>query len=180
MARPTRRALLVSTGSLLTTVTAGCLGLVPSGRDPPEHDCSGIRRPTPDAPDEPNVVEPASYSGPPSDPTDEGDLTSYVESFERAFRRNSLVREHDGGLVEFGIGDQETWTKSAPAGAGVAGIEYTFHYTDRRGTIADSGMNLAVYYVDTSVAVRAHERGRREDGTHPDPWEDGVTVACFD
>ncbi len=145
-----------------------------------EPDCFEVTRPTTDESNEPDAVAPASYPGPPSDRTDESDLTGFAESFERAFRRNGLVREHGGDLVEFGFTTDETWTENAPDDGGVAGVEYRYHYTLRDGVIADSPTNVAVYYVDASVAVRAHARGRRDAGTEPDPMEEGVTVACFD
>jgi len=175
-----RRQALASVASGVVLATAGCLG---DGREDdieqPEYNCSRVDRPEPDALEDPDAVAPTPYPDPPDGDGTDAALTEYVENFERAYRRNRLVQSDGSDLRKFGFSPGETWIVERAPAAGVAGVQYTFWHETKR-THADSGNRVAVYYVDESVALRAHESGRRENGVEPDPLETGQEVACFE
>jgi hypothetical protein len=60
----------------------------------------------------------------------------------------------------------------------------TFYYDTGRPeetvVIADSPYHTAVYYVDGSVALRAHRDGSRTRDDVPDPRDTGEEVACYE
>lgn len=175
-----RRALLLATTAALPTA-ADSSSI--AGSDAPEYDCSRASRPEPSAPDSSDSVKPASYPDPPADPEDDDRLVAFVEAFEEAYRRNSLVERDGEYITYFEFFTSETWTEDAPEGAGVAGVEYVFTYReefDGDVGIGDSAPQTAVYYVDDSVALRAHRKGRRGHSVVPDPREDGDEVACYE
>lgn len=125
---------------------------------------------------------PATYPDPPQNP-DGDELVAFVEDFEETYRRNSLVQRRGESVISFGFFTAETWIEEASAGAGVAGVEYAFTYReeiDGDVAIADSPYHTAVYYVDGSVALRAHREGSRTSGDVPDPREAGNQVACYE
>lgn len=176
-----RRSFLLVTAAALPTV-AGCQN---TGRaDAPEYDCSRASRPEPSAPDRSDAVRPAAYPDPPANPGTDAQVTAFVEDFEAAYRRNLLVQRWGENLTGFGFSTSATWTADARSAAGVAGVEYTFYYETGRPeeTVvhADSPYHTAVYYVDDSVALRAHREGSRSRGDDPDPREDGDEVACYE
>lgn len=177
-----RRALLLSAAALAPA--AGCAGAGFRGSDAPEYDCSRASRPEPPAPDDSDAVRPAAYPDPPADPGDDTQVTAYVEDYEAAYRRNLLVQRWRGNMTSFGFSTSATWTADARSEAGVAGVEYTFYYETGRPeeTVvhADSAYHTTVYYVDGSVALRAHREGSRTRGDVPDPREDGHEVACYE
>ena len=174
-----RRALLLGTAAALPSL-AGCSSA--GSPDTPEYDCSRASRPEPPAPDDSDAVRPAAYPEPPADPGNDAQVTAYVEDFEAAYRRNRLVGRWRGEMTAFGFSTAETWTVDSAGDAGVAGVEYTFHYTTESNDVAvvDSPYHTAVYYVDGSVALRAHRDGSRTRGDVPDPREEGHEVACYE
>lgn len=176
-----RRTAISTAGSCVAIAIAGCLN---NGTDiaQPEYDCSRVSRPEPNALEDPDAVSPGSYPDPPDDAGAEAALTEYVENFERAYRRNRLVASEGSALIRFGFSPRETWVVDSSSGAGVGGVQYTYWFEIDKGGIThfDSSNQVAVYYVDESVAVRAHEEGRRDAGIEPDPREAGVEVACFE
>jgi hypothetical protein len=175
-----RREALGSVASCVGVVIAGCVGDgSEDGLDQPEYDCSRVDRPEPDAPEGPDALAPSSYPRPPADAGTDAELTEYVSDFEQSYRRNRLIQSRGPDLRKFGFSPREIWIVESGAAAGVAGVQYTFWH-ETESIHADSGNRVAVYYVDESVAIRAHERGRREDGVEPDPRETGQEVACFE
>jgi hypothetical protein len=202
-----RRMAMVAVGSCATMAIAGCADVGDGDGDSdgdegadgdgsessdgsgdgavltqPEYDCSRVSRPDPDAPETPDAVGPVPYPDPPDDAGAGAALTEYVENFERAYRQNRLVASEGSALVRFGFSPREMWIVDSSSSAGVGGVQYTYWYEIEEGGIThfDSPNEVAVYYVDGSVALRAHEEGRREDGVEPAPLETGAEVACFE
>lgn len=210
MKGPIRRRDLL-TGIGLSGVLAGCLGTerlagnndaeTPTerieiseggtsfeGRDePPEYDCETADRPEPDAPDasEEEAVEPLSYPDPLDSFDDDTTTIEYVEAYERAYRRNTLVAEWGAQLIQFSMGIEGTKRFDSPVDAALVRIQYHYSETVEQsdGTVVgDSPTIFVTYYLDQSVVIRAESSDRPEDldALDPDPWLAGNPVECFE
>lgn len=175
-----RRQVLLGSSAVLIPIT-GCLGF--RGSDPPTYDCSRSARPEPESRENPDAVMPAAYPDPPATSRSDVEMERFVERFEEAYRHNQLVQSEGNDLRRFGFDSDGTWTVDSPKEGGVVGIEYQYFYEmegDSRNIVVDSPTQTAVYYVDESVAIRAHTEGLRTKGTELDPREHGRVVACFE
>ncbi|QLG60648.1 hypothetical protein [Halorarum salinum] len=204
-----RRNLLTGVG--LSGILAGCLGTERlAGNDdaettteqtglsregtsfedrdePPDYDCETADRPEPDAPDTSaeEAVEPTSYPDPLDSFDDDDSTVEYVEAYERAYRRNTLVAEWGARLTQFFVGIEGTKSFSSPGNAALVRIQYHYSETVERsgGTvIGDSPTIFVTYYLDQSVLIRAESSDRPEDlaALDPDPWLAGDPVECFE
>lgn len=152
-------------------------------RDPPSSD----NLPTVDrlpATEPPNAtddtIQPLSYPDKPAAYTAES-VAEFVEAYERAYRRNSLLNDHGSVLIAQGLYSNGAETLAVTEGAGIGRIQYTYsasiEETDRV-IVEDSVSYLVTYYVDESVVVRAATTDQREhrDVLVPDPWGSGVIL----
>lgn len=124
-----------------------------------------------------DTVSPINYPAPLRKFT-EDDVESNVDSFERAYRRNLLLREHGRFLIEQSF--DVDWVQALVVGedAAIGRIQYRYSESIDQGgevVIGDSPTIVASYYLDESLVVRAEDKGRREqrDELDPDPWETG-------
>lgn len=196
-----RRRLVSLAGGGLPVLLGGCLdgvwegggpGLLSSERsEPPEYDCEEADRPEPDPPDDEDAIGPATYPDRPESLTDDERMVQYVEAYEEAYRRNSLVAKYWNSLVRFGMSVSETWTYDDPDDAAVVRLQYRYseEVETRDGVmVGDSATIFVSYYVDASVVIRAERTGLREDESElrpndafdPDPWEQGEPLECFE
>lgn len=136
--------------------------------------------------DEDWSVEPADYPERPGSLSDAAAVRTYVEDYERAYKRNEWLEQLEAELVGFGMDVERTWNHDSAAGTAIARLKYTFWFTDEEedGSLAagHSEVIYASYYVDDAVVLRAADAGRREDvvARDPDPLETGEPVECFD
>lgn len=126
------------------------------------------------------TVAPIPYPDKPSSYNPET-LEDFIESYERAYRRNDLLRAHGGKLISQGFDFDWTRTLAISDGVGVGRTQYRFNEAVKENdgiVIGDSATHVVTYYVDESVVVRAETTGRREhrDVLVPDPWESGVIL----
>lgn len=162
-----------------------------SRTEPPAYDCEETDRPEPDPPDDEDAIGPATYPDRPESLTDDERMVQYVEAYEAAYRRNSLVAKYWNSLVRFNLSVSETWTYDGPDDAAVVRLQY--QYSDEVETrdgvmVGDSPTIFVSYYVDASVVIRAERTGLREDESElrpddaldPDPWKLGEPLECFE
>lgn len=127
-----------------------------------------------------DTVAPIGYPERPESYTDES-VGAFVESYERAYRRNGLLAEYGGSLIDQGTAVDWVRTLDATTTAGVGQLQYRYSATIDEGeeiVVSDSPTVVATYYVDDSVVARAEATGRRErrDVLDPDPWEAGEVL----
>jgi hypothetical protein len=179
---------------LLSTVAAapflaGCSTISSSGdsvlekREPPSRDeLSTESRPPAeepaDATDE--TVSPRAY---PTKPPSYGDdaTRQFVESYERAYRRNDLLGRRGSALVTQGFSFDWSETIAADEEAGVGRCQYRYDETTEDGDgviVGDSPTTVVTYYVDDSMLVRTEATGEADerDELDPDPWRTGVIL----
>lgn len=149
---------------------------------PTPADLSTIVRPPATEPPDPmeDTVPPLSYPDKLTSYTAET-VAEFAESYERAYRRNSLLDEYGRSLIDQGSYFDWTRTLAVSDDAGVGRSQYRFsdtiEYADRIDT-GDSPTLVVTYYVDDSIVVRAETTGRQEhrDVLAPDPWVTGVVL----
>lgn len=174
-----------------TTETNGTDVPLGTRTDPPEYNCEAADRPEPDAPDDEDAIAPAEYPIRPASLTDDERAVRYVEAYEEAYRRNSLVEQYRNRLVRFGMSVGETWTYDGPNDAAVVRLQYRYSEeveTANGIVVGDSPTIFVSYYVDESVVVRAKRTGLREGESEldpdpaldPDPWKEGEPLECFE
>lgn len=150
------------------------------GREPPSRDeliragRPPAKRPTTS---DPSTVEPIPYPERPNSYT-ESSIQNFVESYEEAYRRNLLLGEYGGSLIDQGTYVDWTYVFDVTESAGVARLQYTYSVSQRqngRVVVSDSNSYLVTYYVDDSMVVRAQveDSAAQRDILEPDPWEDG-------
>lgn len=111
-------------------------------------------------------------------------MGAYVESFERAYRRNVLVRRWDDRLLDFGVGVHGVTTDDVDGGT-KALIEHAYwENVEAQGgdgvVHGDSPITRVAYYVDESGAWRGPDEEPVDEESAPDPREVGEPVACFE
>jgi hypothetical protein len=174
-----------------TTGTDGIENPLDARAEPPAYNCEEATRPEPDAPDDEDAIAPAAYPDRPGSLSDDERAVQYVEAYETAYRRNSLVAQYWNQLVRFSVSVDERWTYDVPTDAAVVRLQYRYSEeveTPNGIVIGDSPSIFVSYYVDESVVVRAERRGRREDESEsgsepaldPDPWREGEPLECFE
>ncbi|WP_459881877.1 hypothetical protein [Halorubrum gandharaense] len=177
--------------SLVTTtpILAGCLSTFSSGEEirgesaPPSRDDLEIApRPTAEEPSSATneTVSPKQY---PNKPTsyDPDSIEKFVETHERAYRRNDLLNRFGGDLVSHSSHWDWTVTLETTESAGVGRCQYKYSETQREHgeeIIGDSPNIVVTYYVDDSMVVRAEDTGEasNRDELQPNPWESGAVL----
>lgn len=142
-------------------------------------------RPRPPAEEPPgatgDTASPRAYPERPREYT-EGSVSTFVQSYERAYRRNDVLADHGRDLeVQDSVFDWAV-TLDATGTAGVGKCQYRSSYRAERTTpvYSDSPTTVATYYVDDATVVRASDTAAdqldRRDDLSPDPWESGVVL----
>jgi hypothetical protein len=174
-----RRSVLAGAAGGLGLALAGCLSADADPAD--EVDCADADRPEPELPDDApgDAIEPADY--PEGPPTDESPV-AYVEAYESAYRRNSIIEGADGHVVGFGASPSGEVT-DRPADGTVVRLRYQYYWEVRRAADespihADSPVVVVAYYVDESIVLRAEAEGHDADA--PDPLAEGRLLACHE
>jgi hypothetical protein len=121
----------------------------------------------------PYPEKPASYT--------EKTATSFIKQYERAYRRNRLLKEDGGQLVAQGFTFDFTMIVDCSDSACVGRTQYQFTATRENGDsliVEDSEMILVAYYVSDSMVVRAEaDRPHTQTGVlFPDPWKTGTIL----
>lgn len=185
-----RRFLAAAAGGLL----AGCSSQSTEGETllerpipPPREDLDTAPRPPAEAPPDArdDTVDPRQY---PSKPTeyDEATLENFVESHEKAYRRNAVLDRWGGDVVQMSFNRFWTATLATKDGAGVGKCEYKYSYLEDDGegpkVASDSTFWEVSYYVDDSTIVRAEATSHDERTTDlsPDLWKTGVVLESTD
>lgn len=182
-----RRRLLGAVASF--PFVAGCSQVLSSGngvladRDVPERDQLLERsRPPAERPADAGeeTVESLQYPAKPTTYNDET-VKTFVETHERAYRRNNLLDKYGGDLVYHNVDFSWTVTIDTSGHAGVGRCQYTFTTRIQDGDdyiVGDSATNLVTYYVDEEMIVRARDTGATDhrQGLAPDPWKTGVVL----
>lgn len=178
---PTDQATTTSSGEseTPTTVSDGIL----RERDPPSSDnLSTADRPS--ATEPPNAtqdtVPPLSYPDKPASYNTET-VADFVEDYESAYRRNSLLQEHKSELIAQGTSVHWTGTLATAEEAGIGRMQYAYSASYEDGeqvVVEDSAIHLVTYYVDESVVVRAGitDQAEHRGVLRPDPWIRGVIL----
>lgn len=127
-----------------------------------------------------DTVSPLPYPDKPASYTAET-VAEFVQSYERAYRRNGLLDEYGRSLIGQTSAFDWTHTLAVADDAGVGRSQYRYSETVERTNgivIGDSPTHVVAYYVDDAVVVRAERTGRQEnrDVLAPDPWETGVAL----
>lgn len=127
-----------------------------------------------------DTVSPRDYPAKPTEYTDQS-IQTFVESHERAYRRNGLLARWGSAVVSQGFEFDWTVTLNTNEGAGIGRCQYRYNWTTKEGddyTVGDSATIVVTYYVDDSMIVRAEDTGRveRRHELAPDPWESGVIL----
>lgn len=152
-------------------------------RDPPSPDTLTTAD-RPSATEPPNAtqdtVSPLSYPAEPASYTTET-VADFVEAYESAYRRNSLLQEHQSTLIAQGAFVRSTGTLATAADAGIGRMQYVYSASYEDGeqvVVEDSAMHLVTYYVSESVVVRAGitDRAEQRGILRPDPWMTGVVL----
>lgn len=166
------------------TTTDGETTLLADRDPPPAEGLPTTVRPAAGEPPNPSgdTVAPTGYPERPESYTDES-VGGFVEGYERAYRRNGLLAEYGGSLIDQGTAVDWVRTLDATTTAGVGRLQYRYSATIDEGeeiVVSDSPTVVATYYVDDSVVVRAAATGRRErrDVLDPDPWETGEVLSA--
>jgi hypothetical protein len=150
-------------------------------RDPPADLQTATRPPAAEPPDPTDdTVSPLAYPDRPESYT-AGGVEAFVEAYEGAYRRNSLLGDHGRALIAQGSAFDWTHALAVAEDAGVGRCQYRYSESVERAdgvVVGDSPTMVVTYYVDDSVVVRAESTGRRErrDVLDPDPWETGFVL----
>lgn len=182
-----RRRLLGVVASL--PFVAGCSRILQSDtgvladREVPEQDQLLERtRPPAERPDAASEETVESLQYPAQPPTYNNEtVQTFVETHERAYRRNELLDKYGGNLVSHRFDFSWTVTIDTSGQAGVGRCQYTFTTRIEDGDdyiVGDSATNVVTYYIDDDMIVRAQDTGET-DQRHtlaPDPWKTGVVL----
>lgn len=162
-------------------------GLLADRGSPPVDKLLSETRPSAERPRDANeeTVDPIWYPGKPASYSSRS-VRSFVETFERAYRRNEVLGKYGGGLVAHRFDFDWTAALDASETAGVGRCQYSYTTAERSDSadddasriVGDSPTYVVTYYVDDSVVVRAEDSGKvdRRDELTPDPWESGVVL----
>lgn len=182
-----RRRALLAGSSFLGVLLSGCAGGYSGGeQETPAYDCDETDRPTspPSDADLPGGQARYAYPERPDSLSNESTVRTFVTSYERAYRRNTLREDHGSSLDYIDISINETAIHEAPEGAAIVRLTYHYGYGTAEGgdlVHADSPQISVSYYIDDAVLLRAATEGHREDEAepYPDPVDQGQPVECF-
>ena len=172
------------------TATAGWA--IDAPEMPPNVSCSAVSRPMAESVDREEALAPREYPGRPPSELAGGAGVAYVTTFERAYRQNDEMLSNtdlatDGGrdsyLTRFDITVQDSWVAAGPSGSAVVRLRYVGSGSVHPGLEFDYATQYVTYYVDSTRVVRARTTRHDFEGVDaldPDPWTDGVPVACFE
>lgn len=184
----------------LSPMVAGCSVLAPSTSTPTTTEDTILGKPSPPPVGElrtdtrPPAEEPTGVTSEtvppmeyPTKPTvyDEGSVKAFVESHERAYRRNALLDRWGNALVSHDYSWDWTVSLATDGDAGVGRCQYRYSTREQRdGTdvLGDSPTYVVTYFVSDSTIVRAEDTGRveRRGALAPDLWETGVVLKPAD
>ncbi|WP_232686933.1 hypothetical protein [Halobacterium zhouii] len=179
-----RRVLALAASSVLL---AGCSGSqsVLQRRDPPSTgELLTAERPPAEPPrnatDE--TAPPLDYPAKPASYTEQS-AASFVEQYERAYRRNTLLERRGGELVSHDSDFAFTTPLAVSSEACVVRTQYRYTTIEKEAgseqrTAGHSPWMLVTCYVDDSLVVRAERDGDRDEKNvlRPDPWKTGTIL----
>jgi len=153
-------------------------------RDPPSREAlPSEHRPPAEEPGDATeeTASPIEYPSKPVEYTDQS-VETFVESHERAYRRNEALASEGGSLVSTSLDVDWTVTLDANGDAGIGRCKYRYETELKSGDGYAEGSShgylFTTYYVDESMIVRAITRdaGFGSLELDPDPWRSGVIL----